>query len=99
MFVGDPPDLLLTDRPVRLVQVHLGTAVEVLGDEIIVILPATSYGVTYYKPTHSARLLVKNFLSKIDRGAPMTQEKFLALAWQAANEKAHELGWIIDPGR
>ena len=25
--------------------------VEVLGDEIIVILPATSYGVTYYKPT------------------------------------------------
>ena len=73
--------------------------VEVLGDEIIVILPATSYGVTYYKPTHSAHLLVKNFLSKIDRGAPMTQEKFLALVWQAANEKAHELGWIIDPGR
>jgi len=72
--------------------------VEVLGDEIIVILPATSYGVTYYKPTHSAHLLVKNFLSKIDRGAPMTQEKFLARAWQAANEKAHELGWIIDPG-
>ncbi|MGB6195391.1 MAG: hypothetical protein WBF49_03505 [Methyloceanibacter sp.] len=73
--------------------------VEVLGDEIIVILPATSYGVTYYKPTHSAHLLVKNFLSKIDRGAPMTQDKFLARAWQAANEKAHELGWIIDPGR
>ena len=46
--------------------------VEVLGDEIIVILPATSYGVTYYKPTHSAHLLVKNYLSKIDRGAPMT---------------------------
>ena len=46
--------------------------VEVLGDEIIVILPSTSYGVTYYKPTHLAHLLVKNFLSKIDRGAPMT---------------------------
>ena len=29
----------------------------------------------------------------------MTQEEFLARAWQAANEKAHELGWIIDPGR
>jgi hypothetical protein len=28
----------------------------------------------------------------------MTQEEFLARAWQAANEKAHELGWIIDPG-
>ena len=72
--------------------------VEVLGDEIIVILPATSYGVTYYKPTHSAHLLVKNFLPKIDRGAPMTQEKFLVRAWQAANDKAHELGWIMDPG-
>ena len=72
--------------------------VEVLGDEILVILPATSYGVTYYKPTHSAHLLVKNFLPKIDRGAPMTQEKFLVRAWQAANEKAHELGWIMDPG-
>ena len=33
---------------------------EVLGDEIIVILPATSYGVTYYKPTDSPHLLVKN---------------------------------------
>ena len=60
--------------------------------------PATELQ-TYYKPTHSAHLLVKNFLSKIDRGAPITQEKFLARAWQAANEKAHELGWIIDPGR
>ena len=29
----------------------------------------------------------------------MTQEEFLARAWQAANEKAHGLAWIIDPGR
>jgi hypothetical protein len=27
--------------------------VEVLGDEIIVILPATSYGITYYKPANA----------------------------------------------
>ena len=73
--------------------------VEVLGDEVIIILPATSYGVIYYKPTRSTHLLVKNFLSKFDRGPLMTQEEFLARAWQAANEKAHELGWIIDPGR
>jgi len=72
--------------------------VEVLGDEIIVILPATSYGVTYCKPDNSPHLIVKNFLSKIDRGAPMTQEEFLARAGQAAKEKAQELGWIIDPG-
>jgi hypothetical protein len=69
---------------------------EVLGDEIIVILPRTSYGVTYCKPTSAAHLVVKNFLSKIDSGAPISQEEFLARAWQAANDKAHELGWITD---
>jgi len=61
-------------------------------------LPATSYGVTHCKPDNSPHLILKNFLSKIDRGAPMTQEESLARAWQAANEKAQELGWIIDSG-
>jgi predicted alpha/beta hydrolase family esterase len=69
--------------------------VEVLNDEIIVILPATSYGVVYYKPSNSPQLLVKNFLSKNDSGAPITQAEFLARAWQAANAKARELGWIV----
>jgi hypothetical protein len=27
----------------------------------------------------------------------MSQEEFLARAWKAANDKAHELGWITDP--
>jgi hypothetical protein len=36
--------------------------VEVLNDEIGVILPATSYGVVYYKPANSTQLLVRNFL-------------------------------------
>jgi hypothetical protein len=68
--------------------------VEVLGDEIIVILPATSYGVTYSKPGNSPNLVAKNFLPKIDAGAPMTHVEFLAKAWLAANVKARELGWI-----
>ncbi len=68
---------------------------EVLGDEIIVILPATSYGVVYYKPATAPRLLVKNFLSKNDSGAPMNQAESLSRAWQAANDKARELGWIV----
>ena len=75
----------------RSAQLH----VEVLNDEIIVILPATSYGVVYYKPANSRQLLVKNFLSKNDSGAPITQAEFLARAWQAANAKARELGWIV----
>jgi hypothetical protein len=68
---------------------------EVIGDEIIVILPATSYGVAYYKPANEPQLLAKNFLSKKDSGAPMTQAEFLGRAWQAANDKARELGWIV----
>jgi hypothetical protein len=36
---------------------------------------------------------------KIDAGASMTHAEFLAKAWLAANVKARELGWIIDPGR
>jgi hypothetical protein len=68
--------------------------VEVLGDEIIVILPATSYGVTYCKPGNSPHLVAKNFVSKIDTGAPITQAEFLAEAWRAANVTARDLGWI-----
>lgn len=68
--------------------------VEVLGDEIIVILPATSYGVTYSKPGNSPHLVAKNCVSKIDAGASMTHGEFLAKAWLAANVKARELGWI-----
>jgi hypothetical protein len=37
-----------------------------LGDEIMVILPATSYGVTHYKPADSSQLLSKNFHFKND---------------------------------
>ena len=69
--------------------------VEVLGDEIIVILPATSYGVTYHKPGNSPQLVAKNFHSKTDSRAPITEAEFLARAWQAANQKARELGWIV----
>jgi predicted alpha/beta hydrolase family esterase len=69
--------------------------VEVLGDEIIVILPATSYGVTYFKPANSPQLLAKDFHSKNDSSAPITHAEFIAKAWQAANEKARELGWIV----
>ena len=45
--------------------------VEVLGDEIIIILPATSYGVTYSKPGNSPNLVAKNCVPKFDAGAPM----------------------------
>ena len=91
-----------TKRSARKKSVLLGTPfamsklrIEVLGDEILVILPATSYGVTYCKSGNSPHLVTKNFVSKIDNGAPITQAEFLAEAWQAATVKAQELGWIV----
>jgi hypothetical protein len=91
-----------TKRSARKKSVLLGTPfamsklrIEVLGDEILVILPATSYGVTYCKSGNSPHLVTKNFVPKIDTGAPITQAEFLAEAWQAATAKAQELGWIV----
>ena len=59
---------------------------EVWDDEIIVSLPGTSYGVTYYKPASSPQLLARTEL---------TQAEFLATAWRLANDKARELRWIM----
>ena len=69
--------------------------VEVLGDEMALILPATSYGVTHYKPANSGQLLARDFRSKVDSGAPISYSDFLARACQVANAKARELGWIV----
>ena len=69
--------------------------IDVVDDEIIVTLPFTSYGVTYYKTASSPQLLGKNFPKKDDLRIPLTQAEFLARAWKAANEKARELGWIV----
>ena len=67
---------------------------DVHADEIVVTVPFTHYTVTYYKPDNSRSLLARNFPSKDDSSAPMTQAEFLAQAWKLANEKARELGWI-----
>jgi hypothetical protein len=69
--------------------------IEVVGDEIMVILAATSYGVAYYKPANSPELLARDLRSKVDSRARMTQAEFLVRAWQAATDKARELGWIV----
>ena len=40
------------------------TVAEVIGDEVIVTLPLTSYTVTYYKPARSPQLLAKRIASR-----------------------------------
>jgi hypothetical protein len=55
------------------------------GTEIIV-RKADFYAV-YYKPTNQPQLILRRRSDTNDR-------QLLAQAWQAANDKARELGWI-----
>jgi hypothetical protein len=63
-------------------------------DEIIVTLPGTTYTVTYYKPERSPQLLARHISDRDDKRVALKLSEFLARAWQAANEKARELGWV-----
>ena len=60
--------------------------VEVHGDLIVVTQPAAQFTTIYAKPIATPQLI------------PMKQTgddlELLARAWQAANDKARELGWI-----
>jgi hypothetical protein len=61
-------------------------AVEVRGDEIVVI--KGDFVAVYYKPTDRPQLILR-------RRADTDDHLLLAQAWQAANAKARELGWIV----
>ena len=75
---------------------NVSLSVEVQGDDIIVTLPGTSYVVTYYRAAaFLQQLLTKSHSGREDQDAPMTQAEFHARAWKLANDKAHELGWIM----
>jgi hypothetical protein len=69
--------------------------IDVVDDEIIVSLPGTSYGVTYYKRANSPQLLARNIAHTDDFRTPLKLSDFLSRAWHAANDKARELGWIV----
>jgi hypothetical protein len=61
-----------------------------LRDEIIVTQSGSKFRVVYHSVHHmheQPQLIVK--------GTPRGNYDFLAQAWQAANEKARELGWIV----
>lgn len=68
--------------------------IDVREDEIAVTMPRTNYRASYYKPANSARLCGRTLPVKSDPHAPICQAKFVAHAWQAANDKARELRWI-----
>jgi hypothetical protein len=61
---------------------------EVRGREIVVRLRKEHFTATYYKPIGQPQLILRE-RSKSD------DYELLAAAWQAANTKARELGWIV----
>jgi hypothetical protein len=60
--------------------------VVVQGDEIIVTSP-TGFRAAYFKRPYHPQLVLR-------RRTQTDDQELLARAWQAANEKARELGWI-----
>ena len=71
--------------------------VEVRGEEIIVVVPHSTYAATYCRSKDSSSLILTQVSSpdKDDPRSTQTAAQFLGLAWQAANDKARELGWIV----
>jgi hypothetical protein len=56
--------------------------------ELVVSLPGDDFCAVYHKPTTQPQLILK-------RRTQTDDYVVLARAWQAANDKARELGWIV----
>jgi hypothetical protein len=66
--------------------------VEAADDDVVVTLDGTAYMVRYCRADNQVGLRL--FHSRGDERAPIHDIHFLARAWQLANTKAKELGWI-----
>ena len=62
--------------------------VEVRGELIFISQPGTQFYAVYTKPTGQPQLVLVS-------SNAMKDYKLRAQLWQAANDKARELGWIV----
>ena len=67
---------------------ELDLEVEVDGDLIVVSELATRFIAIYARPTAMPQLILRKRTESDDY-------ELFARAWQAANDKARELGWIV----
>lgn len=67
--------------------------VDVVSDTLIITFPGTTFRVLYRKLSHEPGLMA--FDMQGDREASISMAHFLSRAWQVANNKARELGWIV----
>ena len=69
-------------------------SVTVEGTSIVVTMPGTSFRTTFFKTADELGLMQSSATS-VEKEAPaQTRKEFEASAWEAANVKARELGWI-----
>ena len=62
--------------------------VEVQDENLLVTLPASGFRAVYYKPAGQQQLSLRQRTECDD-------DELLLQAWEAANLKARELGWIV----
>jgi hypothetical protein len=63
------------------------------ADRIVVTLPGTSFRAVFLPSPDEPRLIQSPAVA-INQHAEITSKDFEALAWEAANAKARELGWM-----
>jgi hypothetical protein len=61
--------------------------VEVQGEDLLITLPGCGFRAVYYKPTGQQQL-------RLRQRTECDDNELLLQAWEAANLKARELGWI-----
>jgi hypothetical protein len=72
---------------------NLNFRVEAVDEDVVVTLDGTRYMVRYCRADNQSGL--KLFHIRGDERAPIHDTHFLARAWQLANTKAKELGWVV----
>ena len=68
--------------------------IEVQDRQIVVTLPHTGYCASYHKAANLPQVVRSACMTDLSN-EPISKEEFFAIAWDAANEKARELGWIV----
>ena len=68
----------------------------VRDEQIIVNMPETRLTMTYQASAEVPGLVELPLWTCDDRTAPISVNDFRGSAWQAAEKKARELGWIVE---
>ena len=76
-----------------MIRLAMEIEVELIGEEIVVTKPGTTFLLGYRKSVEEPRLVLRR--SRIPPTTASITSAFKAQAFQAAVSKARELGWIV----